>query len=1084
MDEEREIKKEPLDDDDCIQNSIKTELVEPKKEEPDDYEEMPPNDIVEPRVKEQPVYLKLETTEYPEIIDKILKIQSAIPRLRTLRCAVCSESVHVKNTTRQASKTRQLFLLAGLVLCGRISMEKAQLLYSKRTFTSCKVHVLEAMEEIFRVLKIKNLQTRWAKESMETLMNTVRELHPEHSFDRIYPLLLDFNRKADTIRQDHKMDQDMRIIALMDHDYCLPNPIKTELVEPKIEELDYIEMPPEDFIEQKIEEPDPRQLEHMKLKTTVYHEAPPKLELVEPKSEKLEEQQQSQESVLFEPKLEEPNCDEDYPEYIKLEPVDDSNEHSGLSERFQRRKCVACSQLQPAGRIIVLKSKSRKIFLVVGLMFIGKRTVEETREWYHCPIFYICRTHVTEAVNSIFEVLNVRTVNEIETCSMESRETLMATVNLLEPNHKMDQDMRIIALMDHDYCLQNPIKTELVEPKIEELDYIELPPEAFIKEPEPVLFEPKLEEPDCDEAYPEYIKLEPVDDSNEHSSPKPKKTQNRKCRICSCMVAEDETTNVTQKSRLLVLMTGLVVGNRTTVEDARYWMYENSSVFLICKAHQEEAVKGILSFLNIRKLDEMTNRSTEKTQRLMQIVRDMDLRHNFSAFVNFLLAFVLKMDSKEAYLGTLGSAFQSWKCVTCSQLQPADRIIAFNTKPKKIFLVVGLMLISKITLEEAQQWYDCPIFHICRTHVTEAVNSIFEVLNVKTVNEIKWCTMKNHHKMDQDMRNIALMDHDYCLPNPIKTELVEPKIEELDYIKMPSDGFIEAPEPVLFEPKLEEPDCDEDYPKYIKLEPVDDSNEHSAPKPKEPRNRVCRICFYAVAENETINVTQKSQLLILMTGLVVENRTALQDARYWMYENPPVFLICKAHQEEAVKGILSFLNIRKLDEMTTRSEAKTQRLMEIVRDMGRRLKFSAFVNSLLAFVLEMDSKDAYLGNLSSALRSWKCMACSQLQPDNKIIFCNMKTRKIFLIVGLVFSGKIKVEEAQLFYHSPIFPICRTHVTEAVNSICDVLNVETVNGMKWSCTENRETLMSVVNLLVPSMSFSNFSANLKNFIQNN
>ncbi|CAL2047276.1 unnamed protein product [Caenorhabditis brenneri] len=1018
------------------------------------------------------------------------------------------------------------------------------------------------------------------------------------------------------------MDQDMRIIALMDHDYCMPNPIKTELVEPKIEELDYIEMPPEDFIEQKIEEPDPRQLDYMKLKTTVYHEAPPKLELVEPKSEKLEQQQQSQEPVLFEPKLEEPDCDEDYPEYIKLEPVDDSNEHSapkpkkthnrtcricsylvaedettrvtqksrllilmtglvvgnrttledarywmyenssvflickahieeavkaiftflnirkldemtnrsdwnkqrlmkivnnigerhdfsvfanfllayvlrmeskdaylgnlssGLSERFQRRKCVACSQLQPAGRIIVLKSKSRKIFLVVGLMFIGKRTVEEAREWYQEPIFYICRTHVTEAVNSIFEVLNVKTVNEIETCSMENRETLMATVNLLEPNHKMDQDMRIIELMDHDYCLQNPIKTELVEPKIEELDYIEMPPEAFIKEPEPVLFEPKLEEPDCDEAYPEYIKLEPVDDSNEHSSPKPKKTQNRKCRICSCMVAEDETTNVTQKSRLLILMTGLVVGNRTTVEDARYWMYENSSVFLICKAHQEEAVKGILSFLNIRKLDEMTNRSTENTQRLMQIVRDMGRWHDFSAFVNFLLAFVLKMDSKEAYLGILGSAFQSWKCVTCSQLQPADRIIVFNTKPKKIFLLVGLMSIGKITLEEAQQWYDCPIFHICRTHVTEAVNSIFEVLNVKTVNEIKWCSMKNHHKMDQDMRIIALMDHDYCLPNPIKTELVEPKIEELDYIKMPSDGFIEAPEPVLFEPKLEEPDCDEDYPKYIKLEPVDDSNEHSAPKPKEPRNRVCRICFYAVAENETINVTQKSQLLILMTGLVVENRTALQDARYWMYENPPVFLICKAHQEEAVKGILSFLNIRKLDEMTNRSEAKTQRLMEIVRDMGRRLKFSAFVNSLLAFVLEMDSKDVYLGNLSSALRSWKCMACSQLQPDNKIIFCNMKTRKIFLIVGLVSIGKIKVEEAQLFYHSSIFPICRTHVTEAVNSIFDVLNVETVNGMKWSCTENRETLMSVVNLLVPSMSFSNFSANLKNFIRNN
>lgn len=272
----------------------------------------------------------------------------------------------------------------------------------------------------------------------------------------------------------------------------------------------------------------------------------------------------------------------DYPDYNNLGPIR-SDSHSSRNYKPHNRNCSVCSITLNERHVTHIRSPNTRLMLMVGAVLSGKKTVEEaqfemTKSRSHC-----CKSHPMEMNNAIWRVLNIRNINEMQSCSTENEKKLMTVVDQLAPGFTLPEFLKTM----HRFNPAPEKETRVRQPK---------------------------------QSYREH---------------------HRPCCLCSSSKPDKEQCRIRSENRKLIVLVSLIITGKKTVEEAQLMLPVYSD--RMCKTHPLEAVNEILKFLKIQNIEEMQWCSMDNQEKLMTIVNSLSPDCSIARFYKWLTDFVKKL---------------------------------------------------------------------------------------------------------------------------------------------------------------------------------------------------------------------------------------------------------------------------------------------------------------------------------------------------------------------------------------------------------------------------------------------------------
>ncbi|CAL2047287.1 unnamed protein product [Caenorhabditis brenneri] len=446
----------------------------------------------------------------------------------------------------------------------------------------------------------------------------------------------------------------------------------------------------------------------------------------------------------------------------------------------------------------------------------------------------------------------------------------------------MDQEKEIKTeeLLHYDYSVENTSENE--KPKPEELGYFG------------ALMEQKVEEPgsECSEDF----KLDLV--KNPYVARKPGgalwRPSSRRCLVCYRFESSENFSYLTSKNKKLLLIVGLILGGQMTLENAELIM----GLYRIytCNIHLTEALDQIFKKLNIKSVEELRTCSKDNVKKLMNVVNM--LTEKPVALKRILPEFVQRIKA-------LSKKPQNRICIACSKFSTdPDDVTTIRSEVKRLILLTGAVLTGKIEMDEAKFMmvkYDC---WTCRAHLSEALDKIFEILKIKTLDGLEECNVDNELLRTFD-------------------ELAEKEHDELEFKAVLKDYVLKM-DPLEAE-------------RYL-------GSGRSKSRNKKPKDRMCDVCSSIVNIDTTIEISCKTTQLILMIGRILAKKKTKEEVE--SMTSSPEFRSCQVHLLEAGDEIFAFLNIKHNFEISFCPEENKRNLMAIVNSLHPDFKFVDFYRFL------------------------------------------------------------------------------------------------------------------------------------------
>lgn len=113
----------------------------------------------------------------------------------------------------------------------------------------------------------------------------------------------------------------------------------------------------------------------------------------------------------------------------------------------EKRKdhCAICLKYQSRSYMKYVKLRDEKIIIMTASLLKKGITLDMAR-WFIGGILAksICRTHFSEIKNTIYSAMDIKSVDEIDSCKLETCQTVMSVVRSLSPGHEGHSFFRIL----------------------------------------------------------------------------------------------------------------------------------------------------------------------------------------------------------------------------------------------------------------------------------------------------------------------------------------------------------------------------------------------------------------------------------------------------------------------------------------------------------------------------------------------------------------------------------------------------------------------------------------------------------------